>query len=62
MDGIDTNALYVQSQSIIPSIDTLAQFAVQIHNFSAEYDAEPFNLLARQETAQTNFTAHCSNI
>ena len=37
IDGIDANQLIFQYQGIIPSLDSIQEFKVQSHNFSAEY-------------------------
>ena len=37
IDGINSNAQLFQSQSVIPSLDSIREFKVQIHNFPAEY-------------------------
>jgi len=37
IDGVGVQQPYVQTQSIIPPIDTIQQFKLQSHNFSAEF-------------------------
>ena len=37
VDGINTNNLIVQTQGLIPSLDSIGEFKVETHNFAAEY-------------------------
>ena len=37
IDGIDAQQVIFQMQSIIPSLDSIQEFKLQTHNFSAEY-------------------------
>jgi outer membrane receptor protein involved in Fe transport len=36
IDGIDSNTVWIQTQSATPSLDSLQEFKVKSHNFSAE--------------------------
>jgi hypothetical protein len=55
IDGIDANNYYVQTQSIVPSLDSLEQFSVQTHNFSAEYGRGTVQFTATTKTGTNEF-------
>jgi hypothetical protein len=60
VDGIDTNALELQTQSLIPSLDSIQEFKVQSHNFSAEYGrgSVQFTTTTRSGTNTLHGTAY----
>ena len=37
IDGIDANHIMFQTQSLIPSLDSIQEFKLQTHNYSSEY-------------------------